>query len=747
MKKKTKKRVYLIAGITAGLLVAGTAFYCYLLYVRITALFISRGFPSPSIVYAAPSSVNTGMGMTTRQLVDTLNRLDYHAAQSPSLVQGQYFVAGPDVSLCTRGFSMPTYTIPSVQAVVRISRDSVTGVTAPDGGELGSIELEPEQLAVFFGDDFKMRIPAALPSLPDSLINAVIVTEDVRFFEHGALDMKGLFRAMIADLSSMSIREGGSTITQQLVKILFLSNRRTFSRKAKEAVMALMIAHRFTKAQILNAYLNDVYLGQNGHISIVGMGAAAKYFFSKSVKNLSIAQSALLAGMIASPNKYSPIDNPREAVKRRNYVLSRMLQYHVIAYSQYLAALGEPVSVTVSPIHVKQAPYFVDYIADQLAHNFSRELLTTNGLRIFTTLRPAVQHMADAALAQAPQQLEGALVVMQPQTGDILAMVGGRDYNESQFNRAVMSRRQIGSCVKPFIYMLAFQNKAKDGFSQVTAIDDAPLKMNTGAGEWEPQNYDKRFLGNMTVRYALQHSINIPAVKVSLQVGLDAIAQQLEQLGLGTDIPAFPSIALGSTSTSPLDLCRAYTIFANAGYEPVAPVSIKAVTDMNDDLIYTTALQFKPVGSPQACYVVDNVLLGSETEGTGRGLRQFDIQGQYAGKTGTTNDFRDAWFAGYTPDVVAVAWLGYDNEERIGLPAAAVALPVVGRFLALYTHRFGGKDFDVPDGVRFACVDRFTGLAGNRATDCVQGAFIKGTEPQHGPLKGIVDWFRHLFGN
>jgi penicillin-binding protein 1B len=745
MKKKTKKRLYIISMITAGVLIIAVSIYFYFLYTKITAVFISRGFPSPSIVYSSPSYIKEGMGIAEQALVDKLNRLDYHEVTGIPQKEGSYLVSGNDIYLYTKKFDMPSYTINPVQAIVHISADRVSSITSFDDQEINSIELGPEQLAVFFGDDFKMRVPVALPSMPDNLINAVIVTEDARFFEHGAIDLNGIFRAVLADLASMSIREGGSTITQQLVKILFLNNQRTFKRKFIEAIMAIMIAHKFTKAQILNAYLNDVYLGQDGHISIVGMGAAAKYYFSEPVAKLTTAQCAMLAGLIASPNRYSPIYNKDEALKRREYVLSRMIKYHVITNNEYLTALGESITVEVSPIHVKVAPYFVDYIEDQLSQSFSKELLTTNGLRIFTTLNTDVQLMAEKAMADAPASLEGAMVVMQPQTGYVLAMIGGRDYNKSQYNRAVMSRRQIGSCVKPFIYMLAFEDKAKNGFSQITTIDDAPLKINTGAGEWEPQNYDKRFLGQMTARYALQHSINIPAVKISMDVGLEKISGLLEQLGLDTDIPAFPSIALGSTSTSPLDLCRAYTIFSNGGYEPVSPVSIKAVTDMGNNAVYKTELQFKPIGSEQACYVVSNVLLGTETEGTGQGLRRFDIQGEYAGKTGTTNDFRDTWFAGYTSDVVAVDWLGYDNEARIGMPAAAVALPVVGRFLGMYTQMYGGKDFPVPPGIKFACVDRYTGLSGGNITDCVQAAFISGTEPHTGALNGILNWFRHLF--
>ncbi len=745
MKKKTKKKLYEISLAAAGILVVAASVFLYFLYVKITEVFISRGFPSPSIVYASPSFIQNGMGMSVQSLQDKLNALDYHETDAAPVKQGSYSVSGNAVYVYTKKFDMPAYTIEPVQARIPVSGGTVSGMTDFSGTAISSIELEPEQLAVFFGDDFKMRIPVALPAMPDDLLNAVIVTEDARFFEHGAIDINGIFRAMITDIASMSIQQGGSTITQQLVKILFLSNERTFKRKFMEAIMAIMMAHRFTKAQILNAYLNDVYLGQDGHISIVGMGAAAKYYFSKPVAKLTLAQCAMLAGLIASPNRFSPIYGGEEAMKRRDYVLSRMMLYHVITSSEYQTALGEPITVEVSPVHVKKAPYFVDYIEGQLSENFSKELLTTDGLRIFTTLDPDVQSMAEKAMREAPASLEGAMVVLQPQTGYVLAMIGGRDYNKSQFNRAVLSRRQIGSCVKPFIYMLAFETMAKDGFSQITTIDDAPLKMETGAGEWEPQNYDKRFLGYMTARYALQHSINVPAVKVSMDVGIEKISGLLELLGLGSDIPAFPSIALGSTATSPLDLSRAYTIFSNNGYEPVTPVSIRAVTDMDNNTVYKTELQFKPVGSEQACYVVTNVLLGNETEGTGRGLRRFDIQGQYSGKTGTTNDFRDTWFAGYTPDVVAVDWLGYDNEARIGVPAAAVALPVVGRFLGMYTHRYGGKDFPVPPGIKFSCVDRSTGLSGRNITDCVQAAFISGTEPSEGAINSIMDWFKHLF--
>lgn len=744
MKKRTRKRIYLFASLTAGLLFVVLIIYLGILYTKITGLFLSRGFPSPSIVYSDVAYLKKSMGMSRDMLIDKLGRLGYTETGNAYSSQGTYAVSNNRVSIDTKTFNLPFYTLQSVQAVIELSDNKITEISSSEGKPLDSLELEPEQLAVFFGDDFKMRVPASLSSIPDDVINAVIVTEDARFFEHGPIDINGIFRAMLADILSMSIRQGGSTITQQLVKILFLSNRRTFRRKITEAAMAIMIAQKFTKAQILNAYLNDIYLGQDGHVSIVGMGAAARYYYSESLGQLSLTQSAMLAGLIASPMRYSPIYNPVEALKRRNMVLSKMLKYQVITQPTYDRAAAEPLDVKLSHITVKSAPYFVDYVSDQLKERFSKELLTRDGLRIFTTIDMDTQLMAEQAMGKAPAELQGAMVVLQPQTGYVLAMIGGRNYNTSQFNRAVMSRRQIGSCVKPFIYMLALESRAKQGFSQVSALEDVPLKIKTGAGEWEPQNYDKRFRGSLTSRYALQHSINIPAVKVAMQTGLDKNSELLEQLGFGADIPSFPSLALGSITTSPLNLALAYTIFSNNGNEPQVPVSIKAITDMQDTIIYKADLEFKSQGTAQGCYVVNNILLGSTTEGTARGLREFHIAGDYAGKTGTTNDFRDVWFAGYTPDVVAVDWLGYDEEKAIGSPAAQIALPVIGRFLGMYTDMHGGRKFDVPPGIKFACVDRYTGLAGKGVTNCVTGAFIAGTEPKQGAINSIMDWFRRM---
>lgn len=745
MKKKTKKTLYIIISTITTLSLLAVSIYIYFLYVKITDVFVSRGFSSPSIVYSSPMYLKKGIGITKQALIDKLTRLGYHKAANIPDEQASYYISGNDIYVYTKDFLMPTYKIHSVRAIISEHDNKIESIKTLNGNQIDSIELEPEQLAVFFGDDFKMRIPISLSDMPDNLINAVIVTEDVRFFEHGALDINGILRALFSDILSMKIKQGGSTITQQIVKILFLNNERSFKRKAIEAIMALILAHRFTKAQILNAYLNDVYLGQDGPVSIIGMGAGARYYFSKSVNELSIAQCAMLAGLIASPYKYSPVFNKEEALNRRDYILSRMLKYKVITEAEYLASTREPLSVKVTHINVKLAPYFVDYIEEQLTDSFSKELLTRDGLRIFTTLNLDIQLMAEKAMSDAPSNLEGAMVIMQPQTGYVLAMIGGRDYNKSQFNRAVMSKRQIGSCVKPFIYMFAFEDKAKDGFSQITTIDDAPLALKTGDVIWKPENYSKRFLGRITVRYALQHSINIPAIKVSMDVGLTKISKLLEQLGFGTNITPFLSIALGSLSASPLELCLAYSIFSNKGYEPVSPISIKAVTDMHNNIVYESTLQFKPIGNEQACYIVDNILLGSETEGTGKGLRQFDILGDYAGKTGTTNDYRDTWFVGYTPDVVSVVWLGYDNETRIGIPAAEVALPVVGRFLSMYTHFYGGKHFSIPRNIKFDCVDKYTGLSGSNITNCVKGAFIEGTEPHKNPINTIINWFKHLF--
>ncbi len=746
MRRKTKKRLYTFLYIAAGIVIVAGSVSLVILYEHVTALFLSRGFPSSSIVYASPSYLKKGMGISMDAIQSKLNTLGYHQASGMPYTEGTYSISGNEIYLYTKKFPMPGYTIDPVNAVINISDNRIADIFTRKQENLDSVELEPEVLATFFGDDFKMRIPIRLSSLQDNLINAVIVTEDVRFFEHGAIDVAGIARAFIKDVLSLSIKQGGSTITQQLVKNLFLNNRRTFKRKFLEAVMSIMLAGRFSKAQILNAYLNDIYLGQDRYVSIVGIGAAAKYYFSKNANELTLSQCAMLAGLIASPGRYSPVDHPAQAIERRNFVLKKMLEYNVISSAEYESAIKEPLDIVISHIIVKAAPYFVDYISDQLETKFSKAILSTDGLRVFTTLDMETQLMAEKALDTAPRNLEGAITVIQPQTGYVTAMIGGRNYSKSPFNRAVFSERQIGSSVKPFIYMLAFSKFAERGFSQASIVNDEPMHIRVGKNRWEPRNYDRIFRGKITVRYALQHSINIPAVKIGEMVGLQPIADTLGLLGLGAGIQPFPSIVLGSISTSPLDLCLAYTIFSNHGYEPVMPIGIKAITDTHDKIIYKARLAFKPIGNDQACYIVNNVLLGSETEGTGKGLRRFHIKGDVAGKTGTTNDFHDAWFVGYTPDIVADVWLGYDNDEDvIGEPAAKVALPVVGKFLSMYTTMYGGKVFDIPSGIKFACVDKYTGMTGSSATACVTGAFIPGTEPKISGIKGVIDWLKRIF--
>jgi penicillin-binding protein 1B len=511
--------------------------------------------------------------------------------------------------------------------------------------------------------------------------------------------------------------------------------------------MALLAERRYSKNEILEAYLNEIYLGQNGLQGIFGIWEASQFYFARTPSELSLAETAMLAGLIRAPNNYSPYRDPTRARQRRNTVLGLLLEAGIVTQAEHDQAADEPLRVVGVRGGRNAAPYFVDYLRDELALSYPPEVLTSEGLRVFTTLDVQLQRYANAAVAEGLAELESrypalkakeperavqaCLLAMQPQTGEIKAMVGGRNYGQSQFNRVIHALRQPGSVFKPFVYLAAFEQSAtaEDPITPATILLDEPFEWRYDSRTWRPDNYRDRYLGRVTVRQALELSLNSATARLAHKVGLDPVRTLAHRMGISSELPPLPSIVLGAQEVSPFDIAQAYAVLANQGLRTV-PRASKKVVDRTGQMIERHPVEMARVTSPQAAYLVVHILEGVLDQGTGREARQLGFNRPAAGKTGTTNEARDAWFVGFTPDLLAVVWVGFDESKRLGLTGSAAALPIWARFMKAATAGAPVVSFVRPPGVASVRIDPYTGgIATENCPDAIEEAFWKGQEP------------------
>ena len=571
----------------------------------------------------------------------------------------------------------------------------------------------------------EQRVVVGIAKVPQSVIEAVVAVEDQRFYQHHGLDVKRIGGALIANIRAGAIRQGGSTITQQLVRALFLSAERTPLRKFREAAMAIVLEARYTKEAILETYLNDVYLGQDGSRAIHGVGAAAEYYFGKPLAKVSLAESAQLAGMIQAPNRYHPIRHPRVARHRRNLVLSLMHDQHRIGAGTATDAARVRLGSRVYSAASIDGRFFRDFV-------LAGRGLPSQGVAVYTTLDAGLQVSAERAVRDGLARLrvrgaEAALVALDPRTGDILAMVGGRDYAGSQFNRAVDAHRQPGSAFKPLVALAALHRDegGVPAFTLASRIEDEPLSIQTKAGRWEPSNYDGSFRGEVTVREAIEQSLNVPFARIGLTVGPQRIIATARRLGVTSPLQPVPSLALGSSEITLLELVRAYGVFATGGDLAATRVVFSKVS-LGKPPVNEVAVQTARVVDPAEAYLVTSALEGVIARGTGRALGEGRF-GAIAGKTGTSNDWRDAWFVSYSPSLVVGVWVGYDDGRSLGLTGADAALPIVAKFLDRTDPDARVSSFPVPEGIEMAQV-----AGGDQGWDSGCGreeVFLEGTVP------------------
>jgi penicillin-binding protein 1A len=583
------------------------------------------------------------------------------------------------------------------------------------------------------------RIYVPLSGVPMVLRQAVIAAEDARFYEHGAVDLRGIARATVRNLLAAQVKEGGSTITQQLAKTLFLTHERTLERKVKELELARDIERRYSKDDILEMYLNSIYFGHGAY----GVEAAARTYFSKGVSELNLAEAALLAGLPRAPGRYSPLIDRARAKARRQYVLDRMVATGALTASRAQKAARIP--VTVSPMFPARgvAPWFVEYARQQVEARWGEALVRHGGLRIYTTLNVAMQRAASAAVrrgvttiaGRAAQQarprqgpLEGAHNALDARSGEIKAMVGGVEYARSQFNRAVQARRQPGSAFKPLVYAAALEG----GFTTATLIEDAPVQFwiqrNGRTEAWTPENVDRQYRGLVTLRRALEESINVATVRLIQEIGVDPVIDLARRLGLSSELRREYALALGVSEVNLLELTSVYQAFANRGTH-APPVAVRRVMDGETVLLDESAGAPRPVLSEEVAFVLTSVLEGVVERGTGRAARR--IGRPVAAKTGTSQNAEDLWFIGYTPSLVAGVWLGYDRPRAVGSheTAGKLAAPIWVDFMTATLRESPVEAFLPPDGVVRVSVNRRTGASASATDpDAVDDYFIRRSE-------------------
>ena len=638
-----------------------------------------------------------------------------------------------------------SHDLPRIEALKNYTPSTVTRLFSDDG----------QVIAEFF---IEKRDVVSLERVPHHLIQAFISGEDARFFQHRGLDYTAILRAIFRNIFSGEIVQGGSTITQQVVKSLLLSPEKSFSRKIREAILAFKIEKYLSKEEILFLYLNQIYLGHGAY----GVNAAAENYFGKPIEELNLAESALLAGLPQAPSKYSPFAHPEQAIRRQVYILNRMMEEGFIDRIELAKALQSPIRIKKENFLIEKAPYFVEHVRKYIEEKYGKEALYRNGLRVYTTLDNDFQRRAQEAvesglkeiekrqkyrMSDIPSTPEGALVCFDLETGYAKAMIGGRDFRRSQFNRATQARRQTGSAFKPIVYASALDK----GYTPASVIMDSPIVFEWGEKRWKPKNFEGRFSGLTTVRNALTHSVNVVTVKIAQDIGVDYIKDYAQKLGISSPLQNDLSMALGSSSLSLYELTKAYAVFANQG-NLFRPIFIKRILDRDGNLLEENLPLFylkQPpdsdrVVSPQTAYLVTHLMEGVVQNGTG--WRAKALGRPVAAKTGTTDQFLDAWFIGYTPGLIAGVWVGFDEERSLGEneTGSRAASPIWVAFMSTILKDRPVREFPVPEGIEFMKVDRRTGQLSVEKEATLE-CFKEGTGPTQkvsSGSKATTDFFK-----
>jgi penicillin-binding protein 1B len=717
-------------------------------------------FANTAKIYAAPREVRPGQKLTVHLIANELREAGYSADGAAQLAPLGTYSVGVQTITVRPG---PQSYHAQDSATIRIGSGVVESITDDQGQPLSSYELEP-LLITGLSDDpnrTKRRL-VSYDELPQNLIQAVLAIEDRRFFEHSGVNYWRLMEAVYHDVTTGQKQQGGSTLTMQLARGFFLSPEKRIKRKIIEIIITFQLEHRFTKKQIFEMYANQINLGQRGSFSINGFGEASQSYFGKDVRQLDLAECALLAGIIQRPNYFNPFRHADRTVERRNLVLDSMVETGAITKDQAERAKAEPLHLSAASVDASEAPYFVDLVRDQLVQKLGERDFNSEGLRIYTSLDPDLQRVATAAVESTIHVVDEkvdkqhardknhgipyvypqvALVALNPHTGQVLAMVGGRSYGNSQLNHAV-AKRPTGSIFKPFVYASAFSTAAEGTmlpgqtklFSPLTMLKDEQTTYGEGTPyEYTPKNFEGEYHDQVTARYALMRSLNNATISLASMVGFDRVAALARDAGVKS-ARGTPSMAIGSYDATPLDMAGAYTIFANNGIH-LDPWMVASVRTSTGDIISDYSPTSKQVLDPRVAYLtlnmMQNVLRSDVTgSGTGAGVRNMGFTAPAAGNTGTDHD---AWFAGFTSNLLCIVWVGNDDYTDIKLQGAQAAAPIWADFMkkaVLLPQYSDTHDFSPPEGVEIVKIDKNSDLLSNETCpEAFDSAFLDGTAP------------------
>jgi penicillin-binding protein 1B len=731
--------------IFAGFFVFG--FYVSGVYSEISELIEQRRAALTSSVYSAPMTLQPGADIAQIHLLERLRRLSY--TEVPVVSKAGEYAQGPRaIVIFRRAFQWGPGKFPPALFNIALDEGAIDTIKDSTGAKVDKAQIEPQVIGRLMPDAPAERVETPLRDLKPFIVHSLLATEDRYFYYHFGFDPVRIVEAAWADLRARRLSQGASTITQQLART-FLTRQRSFARKFHEAAIALVLEIRLSKDEILERYINDVPMGDYHGMPIYGLPMAARYEFGKDLHEVTPAEAATLIGMINAPSLYDPRRHPEQSRKRRDIVLGVMRRGGLLNDDQYAAARATAITVAAD-FPVRPAPYFVDYVAG-IVHHLSGFNGSLQGVTVYTTLEPEMQQMAQKAvidnlarlerahrrLRHAGQRLEGSMVVLDPRTGAILAMVGGRDYSHTQFNRVTMALRQPGSAFKPIVYLTALdpaRNPIERPFTLASVLPDQPMSF----GGWTPADYERSYRGTVTAVDALADSLNVPTAYLGSLVGTGRMIQTAHELGLSEALPNRLPIALGAGDTTLLELTSAYDVFADSGVAN-APYAVAAVLDGQGRVVYQHAPSPRRVATPAVTYLVTGALREVMKFGTAASARALGVNFPAAGKTGTTEDYHDAYFIGYTPELVCGTWVGFDNPASIGLTGAQAALPAWANFMKAEVAA-SSPEFTVPPGITMATIDPQTGgLATPACPRRVSLPFLPGTAPRHScTLHGTV---------
>ena len=737
--------------IVALVLLAGVAVY---LDAVVQEKFSGKRWTIPATVYARPLELFVGQKLDKDDFLTEVDALGYRREKSVS-GPGTVSVASNAVEMHTRGFRFYEGAEESQRIRVRFSGDFVAGLARVDGGELPVARLEPLVVGGLYPAHNEDRILIKLDQVPPYLVETLVAVEDREFFDHFGVSPKSIARAVWVNLTAGEVRQGGSTLTQQLVKNFYLTNERSLSRKATEAMMAVLLELHYDKPEILEAYLNEVFLGQDGRRAIHGFGLASQYFFGRPLAELKLQHVALLVGMVKGPTYYNPRRHPERAMERRNLIIDLLAEQQVVSPEEAAQARQAPLGVTQrGSLADSSYPAFLDLVKRQLREDYRDEDLTEEGLRVFTSFDPIIQSKAEKAmtdtlkrLGKAAEGVEGAMLVTNPETGELQAMLGSRHPGFAGFNRALDASRPIGSLIKPAIYLAALEKPSQ--YTLTSLLEDEPFSVKGTDGKvWKPQNYGRTAHGTVYLYQALANSYNLSTARLGLDLGVPHVLKTLARLGASPDWPAYPSMLLGAGGLRPIEVAGVYQTIASGGFN--TPLrAIRSVVAADGEPLSRYPFKIEQRFDPGAIYLTQYAMQRTMVEGTGRSVyNQVPKSLALAGKTGTTNDSRDSWFAGFSQDLLAVVWLGRDDNGKTSLTGATGALQVWADFMRRADPL--PLQMPVPDNVSIAWVDARTGEGTlENCPSAVQMPYIRGSEPALGPGCGIqapaesvMDWVR-----